>query len=127
MPNEDGYGGAWVPDTGTDTITKIDPVTNSVVFTIPVEMFGSEGSVGLGEGSLWVATVRDGESLLLRYDSTTGVEQARIGVPLGYGVTVAFGSVWVTGEVKNQLYRIDPATNKLVATISTGARPVFIT
>jgi len=122
-----GEGGAWVPDTGTDTITKIDPTTNSVVLTIPVEMFGSEGSVGLGEGSLWVATVGDGKSLLLRYDSATGAEQARISMPLGDGVTVAFGSVWVTSELKHQLYRIDAATNELVATINTGAGPVFIT
>lgn len=122
-----GEGGAWVPDIGTDTITKIDPATNSIALTIPVEMLGSEGSVGLGEGSLWVATVGVGKSLLLRYDSATGAEQARISMPLGHGVTVAFGSVWVTGAAKDQLYRIDAATNELVATINLGAGPVFIT
>ncbi len=121
-----GEGGAWVPDIGTDTITKIDPATNNIVLTIPVEMFGSEGSVGPGEGSLWVTTVGVGKSLLLRYDSATGAEQARISMPLGDGVTVAFGSVWVTSAAKDRIYRIDAATNELVATINVGARPVFI-
>jgi virginiamycin B lyase len=48
-------------------------------------------------------------------------------MPVRNGVTVAFGSVWVTGAHKDQLYRIDAATNNLVATINIGAGPVFIT
>ena len=122
-----GEGGAWVPDISTDTITKIDPATNSIVLTISVEMYGSEGSVVLGEGSLWFPRYADGKPLLLRYDSATGAEQARISMPPGNGVTVAFGSVWVTGELQDQLYRIDAATNELAATINIGAGPAFIT
>ena len=33
------------------------------------------------------------------------------------GVAVGFGSVWVTGHRSHDVYRIDPATNRVVATI----------
>ena len=41
-----------------------------------------------------------------------------MGSPLGLGA--GFGSVWVTSENGNVLYRIDPATNKVVAQIDVG-------
>jgi streptogramin lyase len=42
------------------------------------------------------------------------------------GVTVDFGSVWVTGYDREELYRIDPKTNKLISTVKLHDYPRFI-
>ncbi len=41
-------------------------------------------------------------------------------------VIVAFGSVWVTGTANDELYRVDPTTNQIAATIELRARPVAL-
>ena len=41
-------------------------------------------------------------------------------------MTVAFGSVWVTGDVKNQLYRIDPKANTITSSIPMSSQPRFL-
>ena len=45
-----GEGAVWVPDMGSSTIYKIDPQSNTVVMKIPTDIFGSQGSIGVGEG-----------------------------------------------------------------------------
>lgn len=50
--------------------------------------------------------------------------EARIAVPAGPGwLGVGFGSVWVSKSVQHQLFRIDPATNNVIATIPMGPDP----
>ena len=122
-----GEGGAWVPDTGTGIISKIDPGTNAITVTIPIPMYGSEGSIGLGEGSVWVTTIADKKPWLFRFDAATGAEQARIELHVADAVTVAFGSAWVVSTLRNEVYRVDAATNALVATIPAPGGPLFIT
>jgi YVTN family beta-propeller protein len=39
------------------------------------------------------------------------------------GVAVGLGSVWVTSQCAGTLSRIDPATNRVVATIKLGYHP----
>jgi virginiamycin B lyase len=39
------------------------------------------------------------------------------------GVIVAFGSVWITGTGNDELYRIDPITNQIAATIDLNSNP----
>jgi YVTN family beta-propeller protein len=39
---------------------------------------------------------------------------------------VDFGSVWVTNNEKNELYRIDPKTNSVVSTVPLNNRPRFL-
>ena len=99
-----------------------------MVFSIPVNLLGSsEGSIGVGEGSVWVPTIADGKSWVIRYDVATGAEQARIEIPLSDAVIVAFGSAWVSSLTKSKVYRIDAQSNSVIATIRTGPSPLFIT
>ena len=63
-----------------------------------------------------------------RYSPQNGTERAAIPLPSpsARSVVVAFGSVWVAGTTGVELYRIDPATNQIIATIDLHARPVAL-
>ena len=50
-----GEGAVWVPDVNADVIHKFDPASSTETLSIPVLMGDSEGSIGVGEGSVWVA------------------------------------------------------------------------
>jgi virginiamycin B lyase len=119
-----GEGVMWVPDVGTDLIHKFDPNRGAVTLSIPAVMGDSEGSIGVGEGSVWVAE----KMLLTRFNAMTGAEEAKVVLPgEGAGVVVAFGSAWITSPRKNALYRIDAKNNAVTQTIALEARPRFLT
>ena len=42
-------------------------------------------------------------------------------------VAVGFGHVWVTGQITNTLYEIDPATGRVVRAIPVGREPMGVT
>jgi streptogramin lyase len=120
-----GEDAVWIPDVGADIIFKVDPQSLQVLKEIPVDMQGSEGSIGVGEGAIWV--VIDADSALVRFNVESGTQEAKIALPSsGAGVVVDYGSVWVTADRADELYRIDPKANKLVSTIPVHASPRFI-
>lgn len=118
-----GEGAVWVPDMGSSTIYKIDPQSNTVVMKIPTDIFGSQGSIGVGEGSVWVVTFDNRDKTLTRYNAASGAVEAKIVLPRpGKAVLVEGGSVWVTATNQAQLYRINPKTNQLLAAIPINGR-----
>lgn len=123
-----GEGAIWVAD--NQTIYKIDPKSDQVVMTIPANFAGGINieEIGVGEGAIWAVTGERLEQVLRRYSVQTGAEQAAIPLPSPSSrVIVAFGSIWVAGTRDVELYRIDPASNQIVATIDLHARPVAMT
>ncbi|HEX9013583.1 MAG TPA: hypothetical protein VF813_08710, partial [Anaerolineaceae bacterium] len=40
-----------------------------------------------------------------------------------FGITAGFGSLWVTGRRAHQLYRVDPASGEIRASIPVGLAP----
>lgn len=79
------------------------------------------GAVALASGyrSLWVS----GFDAVTRLDSADGRVLTRIRTP-GSGdysqVTVGDQSVWVTAPARGAVYRIDPSTDRVIATIKVG-------
>jgi streptogramin lyase len=124
-----GEGAVWLSDVGGSTVHAVGPRTNQVVATIKTaKLRGTEGSIGVGEGSVWVVISENRNRVLARYNTRTGAEIARIALPsTSSGVLVDFGAVWVTGTEKGELYRIDPESNHIAATIALHARPRFLT
>ena len=111
-----GEGAISIPDVGADIVYKVDPNKNEVVGQIPVQMDGSEGSIGVGEGAIWVVSGAD--RTLLGFDTGRGMQEATIALPSGgAGVVVDYGSVWVTSDRTNELYQIDPKTNTIVSVL----------
>ncbi len=69
-------------------------------------------------GSLWVADEADND--VLRVDPASGRVQARIHAQLPYAIACGDGGLWVSWFDKG-IHRIDPRTDKIVATASTPA------
>jgi streptogramin lyase len=124
-----GEGAVWVSDNHSQTIYKIDPKTNLIVMRIPADFRISPeaGEIGVGEGAVWAITGGFND-VLRRYSAQTGVEQATIPLPspAAPGVVVDFGSIWIAGSREVELYRLDPATNRIVATTDLHSRPVAL-
>jgi streptogramin lyase len=122
-----GEGAVWLPDVGSQTIFKIDPQKNQVITKISAELYVSEGSIGVGEGSVWAVTGIGNTQRLRRYNAESGAEEAEISLPsASSGVVVDFGSVWITGTGKSELYKVDPKATKIVATIPLHREPRFL-
>jgi virginiamycin B lyase len=119
-----GEGAVWIPDARSEQIFKFDPVAKKVVLTIPVSFSGTEGSIGVGEGSVWI-TARG--NVLTRLNATTGAEEATIKLPgEAPAAIVDNGFVWVTGFARDELYKVDATTNTLVQTIPLRPGPRFL-
>ena len=120
-----GEGAVWIPNSGPGQIFKFDPLEKKVVLTIPVRFIGTEGSVGVGEGSVWI-TARG--NILTRFNAATGVEEAAIKLPgEAPAAIVDNGFVWVSGFERGELYKVDARTNTLVQTIPLRPGPRFLT
>jgi YVTN family beta-propeller protein len=125
-----GMGYVWVADTKDKTIKQIDPNTNKVVHTISVNLpKETEGSIGVGEGSLWALT-NEGDTdsgTLSRIDPMTGEVKANIQVNAkSHAALVAFGAVWVTSTAAGSVLRVDARNNTVVAEIPVHAAPRFL-
>jgi virginiamycin B lyase len=122
-----GEGAVWIPDAVWEQIFKFDPVENKIALVIPASFSGTEGSIGIGAGSVWVTTRGN---KLSRFDAATGALQAVIPLPDGAGAPAAIfgvGFVFVTAFARDELYKIDPRTNTLVQTIALRSSPRFLT
>jgi virginiamycin B lyase len=119
-----GEGAVWVPDVDRQVIYKVDPRTHQVVARAAPDLAGGTGgSIGVGEGAVWVI-VGAGKNELRRYSAETGTEEATIALASASSdVLVAFGSVWITGTGNEELYRVDPATNQVVAMTDLHSTP----
>jgi virginiamycin B lyase len=122
-----GEGAVWIPDAVSEQIFKFDPVENKIALVIPASFSGTEGSIGVGAGSVWVTTRGN---VLSRFGAATGALEASIALPFGAGAPAAIfdnGFVWVTGSRRDELYKIDARTNTLVQTIALRSSPRFLT
>ncbi|HMC36788.1 MAG TPA: hypothetical protein VKK30_02850 [Actinomycetota bacterium] len=133
-----GEGAVWV-DTERGAVARIDPTTNRVTAVIRVKSKAASG-LAAGEGAVWVTGDLAG---VARIDPRTNKASATIpGGTCRHGLSLeqivaGAGAVWAlgaksTGETGGgtlppcistiasglALVRIDPATNRVVATIS---------
>lgn len=124
-----GEGFVWVPDVGAKKLYQIDPKTNAVVKTFDLPISGSEGSIAVGDGAVWIAVDnKDGRSReMKRLDVKSGKISATIPLPDGAaGVTFENHTAYVTSPSGGEVYAIDAKTNKLTERIKVGAGPRFI-
>jgi virginiamycin B lyase len=116
----------WVTSSRSNVVTQILASTNRIGLSVKVARPCSGLSYSFG--SIWIPTC--GRKKLVRADATTGKIIAEIAARPAQsegGITSGAGSVWlVMGE--GVLARIDPATNRIAATIPipTGSyNPLF--
>ena len=115
------FGSAWLVDTDSETLLRMDPATRRVIARIPMH-----GSISLapGKDTLWVGLTQNGEFRLLRIDPRTNRIVARLRMPdvpgaLGRALPVFVGrNLWVlTAE---SAVRIDQKTNRPLGTVPTA-------
>jgi streptogramin lyase len=126
-----GAGAVWAVSPGGQ-LARVDPASNRQVAFGYVDERAQTSNVGVsglrfGFGSLWVAV---DERAVVRIDPATG-KGTRIAAPGAYGrmMAVGAGGVWVgklrstpTRQGAGAVMRIDPASNRVVATtVTTGA------
>jgi YVTN family beta-propeller protein len=118
-------GAIWASNYNASEVVRIDPRTNKVVATISNQI-GVSG-LSFGAGSTWVANRGDTAHGLTRLDPASNQVQTQINTGGGQSlsctaVTALEQAVWTIdlslGDGASVvLERIDPATNKVVATI----------
>jgi virginiamycin B lyase len=103
---------------GTHAIARVDPATNQVD-PARFEGPGFASALRFADGSLWVTCA--GTGVVTRLDPSTGKVQAEIKTQAGVRfITVGGDALWVLNTEAGDVYRIDPVSNTLTATIDVG-------
>jgi hypothetical protein len=92
---------------------RIDPSTNSIVGTVPLDAALAVTRIAYGAGSVWAfSTATVGPDQVVRVDPATNAVTATIELGRTAGtMAFGFGALWVTSPIDDLLMRIDPATN----------------
>jgi YVTN family beta-propeller protein len=115
-----GEGSVWITVNGPPTLLRIDPKTNKVVGQVAAP--GSPAAIRAGLGGLWLAS---DDGTMLRLNANSGAVVATI--PVGRGprfTAIGGGSVWVLNQADGTVSRVDPASNRVSATIRVTSVPV---
>ncbi|HEY1911791.1 MAG TPA: hypothetical protein VGG73_12770 [Vicinamibacterales bacterium] len=111
----------WISNKPKNSVTRLDPKTNTVAAIIEVGQGPCSGLVA-AFGSLWVPNC--GDKTVTRIDLKTGKVTATF--PSGIGnsegsIVAGAESIWIITDAKGTLARIDPATNLTVAEVSVSS------
>ena len=117
-----GFGSAWLADTDTQTLLRMDPATRRVTARFPL---GGHMAIAPAKDALWVSVTQSGGAFrLLRIDPRTSRIVARLRMPeppggLGFaGPVIVRGNIWfVSAEA---VMRIDPRDGHALATVRTA-------
>jgi DNA-binding SARP family transcriptional activator/ABC-type branched-subunit amino acid transport system substrate-binding protein len=118
-----GDAGAWFLTTlhGMPAVARIDPETNTVGQTIPVETSDLVG-IAVGAGSVWATNPYDGVIWRIHPGPTPTART----ISLGFGVTqIAFGdgAVWAANIANGTVSRVDPRTDEITARVQLTGTP----
>jgi streptogramin lyase len=124
-------GFVWVIDDLGGALIAVDPRTQQLSKSI--QMRPTPIGLTAGDGSLWVILPalyfgnppKHRPNHLVRVDPASGTVLADIPVPgNAAGVAVGGGAVWVVSTLEPvAIFRIDPTTNRIAASIDTGHTP----
>jgi YVTN family beta-propeller protein len=122
-----GYGSLWIVDHRSARVTRFDPRRARAVATISDRLAGEgtfEGpeQVVAGLGGVWVS--HPGQGVVSRIAPVGNKVVARVKFPRNsqpLNLAIGAGSVWAVGA--KRIFRIDPATNRIVASAAVGKHP----
>ena len=119
-----GAGAIWAESTIDGTISRVDPATEQVTQTVPLEI-GNAAALGFGQGRLWVADTT-GHSLVEVFPRTG---KRVLTLPLDLRPTsIAVGkrAVWVADHDSGLLARVNPTLGVTEAIIHVGQGPAAL-
>jgi hypothetical protein len=114
----------WVWAAGGGEVLRIDPVDGRVAARVPdrrVQIAAPVSALASGHDSLWLAGAGGSSARLVRLDQGTGQSKRFIRLPAlaeMYRPKLAIGQRVVAARVGQQLRLIDPATDKIRATVN---------
>ena len=124
-----GDGAVWLSNPSLNTVTRVDPATNTVTATIPVGP--QPQGIAVSPGAVWVANA--GGPSVSRIDPATNrvVATIRVGPKRDCcaehtSVIASPRAVWVALANGKSIVHVDPATNSIVATTRTAYPPCGI-
>jgi YVTN family beta-propeller protein len=120
----------WVAAPPTNRLISIDPATASITGSVRIANmnYGSAGvyvstGIAVDRSSVWVPTG----------DAVTRIDRLGLGTITkihmsgsALGIAIGAGSVWVTNDLAGTVVRIDPKSNRVVATIKVGGNPAWL-
>ena len=117
-----GAGSIWVSNETSGTVSRINPRRNRVVKTIRVG--GGPNGLVVAFGSVWVADYRLGH--VVRIDPKTNKVTAKLALEYADWITPTADALWISSET-NSVYRLDPVSLQITATVPVGANPLAST
>jgi streptogramin lyase len=123
-----GFGSVWVTACASAVLVRIDERDGSVQANVKVgeRILQEEGSVGAGEGAVWVLTVSP-KPTLYKVDprSDTVVDSYRAPDDSA-AVRAGLGHVWITDTAHDLLVAIDPRSGDRAGKVKVGPGARFI-
>ena len=111
----------WISNKPLNSISRLDPKTNTVAATVPVGKSPCAG-LAVGFGSVWVPQCSDGTVWRVDLSSQKIIAKIPSGVAdTEGGIAAGEGSVWMPSDAAGVLSRIDPAANKVASRIQIPA------
>jgi YVTN family beta-propeller protein len=120
---------AYVTNNGSNSVSVIDIVTNTVIATIPVGVNPAGVAISPDGTRAYVANSSFLHNTVSVIDIVTNTVIATIPVgqvPAGIAVAPDGGRTYVTNVYPNTVSIIDTATNTLVSTIPVGINPIGV-
>ena len=114
------FGSVWVTSFAEGTVVRIDPRTRKIVRRFALG--GNATAVEPGFGSIWVGFGRNATSVARIDPATNAFTRVPVGQRAPGRFAMSRSAVWVTTD-EHTTVRIDPATNRVVATLRTGQSP----
>jgi serine/threonine protein kinase len=111
----------WVAEPEAREVSSIDPATNEVSTSIPIDASDTPAQIAFGEGRLWVVD-RDGAQVFFFDPSDPTAQQSVTVGENPKGVVVADGSVWVANTIGQSVTQLSPDGDELDE-IPVGGEP----
>lgn len=124
-----GFGSVWAGACDSAVLVRIDEKDGVVSARIAVgeRVLQGEGSVGAGEGAVWVLTLSPKPTLYKVDPETDEVADTFAAPEESAGVRAGLGKVWVTDTVNDELVAIDPRSGKETGRVKVGLAARFLT
>jgi len=117
----------WLASTSDNTVTRVDPDTNTITATIDLDVEPS--AIAAVEDAVWVLST-DSRSLT-RIDPDTNqvvtvIDLDQDGGAAPNSVAATDGAVWVTDGELDIVYLVDSGSNEVIDDIEVGQEPVAV-
>lgn len=111
---------AYIPNSGSNSVTVIDTATNTVFATVPVGIFPTAVAVNLGGARAYVANQNSGDVSVIDTATNSVVTSVAVGTLQAVAIDPAGNRVYTANGSSDSVSVIDTASNSVVATVAVG-------